>query len=440
MDWIEERLAGFIDQTACIEGQRGWLYNDLQKYVKRLIKTLSPCGNQSVIAIRANQTIEGIAALLAIHQLNLIALPLGPGLSSNDCSKSMKVAAADYHLSFDRSVAKLNKHEPCKRPTLYKKLSGSGLVLLSSGTSGSPKAMLHSLKALLDRYKEIPSRTERSLQLLLLDHIGGFDSAFRSLFAGSTLIIPDQLSPEAVGRAIEAHKVTVLPASPTFLNLLLLNGIPHRYDCSCLKIIAYGAEPMPSTLLKRLTNLFPQAKLQQKFGTSETGAIQIRSASSDSLFFSIQDMDTKWKIINNELWLKAPSRIIGYLNAESSSLGENGWYQTGDLVSTNDKGQLQIIGRKSALINIGGQKVHPAEIEAIIEQVAEVDACRVYAKAGAITGSVIACEITTQSADDLRTWKRRIRKHCRLHLTNWKIPSHLELTTSISVTDRLKRS
>ena len=440
MDWIEERLVKYIDQTACIEGQRNWLYSDLQKYVGYLVETLSSCGSQSVVAIQASQTIEGIAALLAIHKLNLIALPLGPGLSSNDCIKSMKVAAADYHLTFDRGVAKLVKQDSCKRPALYKKLSGSGLVLLSSGTSGSPKAMLHSLKALLDRYKEIPSRTERSLQLLLLDHIGGFDAAFRSLFAGSTLIIPDQLSPEAVGRAIEAHKVTVLPTSPTFLNLLLLNGIPHRYDCSCLKVIAYGAEPMPSTLLKRLTHLFPQAKLQQKFGTSETGAIKIRSASSDSLFFSIQDMDTKWKIIDNELWLKAPSRIIGYLNAESSALGENGWYQTGDLVSTNDKGQLQIIGRKSALINIGGQKVHPAEIEAVIEQVAEVDACRVYAKAGAITGSIIACEITTQSADDLRTWKRRIRKHCRPYLAAWKIPSQLELTDSIFVTNRLKRT
>ena len=181
MDWIEERLVGFADQTACIEQQRSWLYNDLRKYVARLIKTLSPCGNQSVVAIRANQTIDGLAALLAIHQLNLIALPLGPGLSSNDCSKSMKVAAADYHLTFDRNVAKLVEYEPGKRPTLYKKLSGSGLVLLSSGTSGSPKAMLHSLKALLNRYKEIPSRTERSLQLLLLDHIGGFDAAFRSL-------------------------------------------------------------------------------------------------------------------------------------------------------------------------------------------------------------------------------------------------------------------
>ena len=440
MDWIEKRLKKFSGQIAFIEGQRNWLYNDLQKCIESLIGTLSTCEQQSVVAIRANLVMHGIASILAIHQLNLIALPLGSGRSTNDCTESMKVAAVDYLLSFDRGVAKLVKQEPCKRPTLYRELTGSGLVLLSSGTSGSPKAMLHSLKALLKRYKMIPSRTERSLQLLLLDHIGGFDAALRSLFAGSTLIIPDQVSPEAAGRAIEAHKVTVLPASPTFLNLLLLNGIPKRYDCSCLKIIAYGAEPMPSTLLKRLTDVFPHATLQQKFGTSETGAIRIRSASSDSLFFSIQDIDTDWKIIDNELWLKAPSRIIGYLNSESSSLSENGWYQTGDLVSTNNAGQLKIIGRKSALINIGGQKVHPVEIEAIIEQVPEVDACRVYAESGPITGSIIACEITTQSTEDLHTWKRRIRKHCRVYLADWKIPSHLKLNNSINVSNRLKRT
>ena len=84
--------------------------------------------------------------------------------------------------------------------------------------------------------------------------------------------------------------------------------------------------------------------------------------------------------------------------------------------------------------------MHPVEIEAIIEQVPEVDACRVYAESGPITGSIIACEITTQSTEDLHTWKRRIRKHCRVYLADWKIPSHLKLNNSINVSNRLKRT
>ena len=88
----------------------------------------------------------------------------------------------------------------------------------------------------------------------------------------STLVIPDQRTPESASAAIAAHQVNILPASPTFLNLMLLAHAHEAHDCSSIEIIAYGAEAMPQPLLDRIADAFPNAQLQQKFGTSETGA------------------------------------------------------------------------------------------------------------------------------------------------------------------------
>lgn len=440
MSWVRDKLGSSSEHIACIEAGHHCSYAELQQRIDALCARLTDCPRQSVIAIQSTQTIDGIAALLAIAELELIALPLGAQLTPTDSETYKAIAAADYHLRIDEVDSALVSQTAGPRPALYQHLLGSGLILFSSGTSGTPKAMLHDLNALLARFKSVRPRTDRSVQLLLLDHIGGFDSAFRTLFAGSTLIIPDERSPEALGRALEKHRATVLPASPTFLNLLLLEGIPNRYDCSSVKIIAYGAEAMPAPLLKRLAAAFPQAELQQKFGTSETGAIRIRSRHPESLFFSIQDLDTEWKVIDDELWLRTPSRILGYLNADNATLESDGWYRTGDLVETDSEGHLRIVGRKTALINIGGQKVHPGEIEAVLHPMPEVDACHVFAKSDPILGNVVACEITTRSSDDMRTWKRRIRSHCRGRLAAWKIPTQVHIKAHLGLTDRLKRA
>lgn len=369
--------------------------------------------------IQTASTFEGLAQLLAIANTNHIALPLPPDIPQAEQAQMRDVAA----------------HSP-----LYDRLSGSGLILFSSGTSGQPKGMLHDLTALLNRFEPVGPRGDRTLQLLLIDHIGGLDAALRCLCAGSTLVIPEARTPEAAGRAIEAHRVNILPASPTFLNLMLMNGVPEQYDCRSVEIIAYGAEAMPQPLLERLGRAFPNADLQQKFGTSETGAVRIASSAKNSLFFRIKDPGTEWKIVDDELWLKTPSRILGYLNADESSLEADGWYRTGDLVEEGPGGSIRIIGRQSGTINVGGQKVHPAEVEAVLMEIEGIQACTVYGEPDPITGQRVACEIVSSEARDLRDWKRAIRTHCRGKLAPWKIPASVKVGETLNVNSRLKRN
>lgn len=418
MTWIRQKLAACGDRIACHEAGKAWSYAEFIELIDHAA-TQVPSKGAAVIEVQSPTTIEGLAMLLAIGETGHIALPLPPELPDAEQDKRRIVANSSQ---------------------LYNQLEGSGLVLFSSGTSGEPKGMLHNLDALLARYKNLSARKDRSLLLLLIDHIGGLDSAFRCLFSGSTLVVPETRSPEAAGLAIASHQVNVLPASPTFLNLMLLSGTAQNYDLSTVEIIAYGAEAMPQKVLNRLAKAFPNAQLQQKFGTSETGAIRIKSVGNESLFFRIDDSDTQWKIIEEELWLKTPSRVLGYLNADDGGLEADGWYRTGDLVETDDHDNLRIIGRASALINLGGQKVHPSEVEAILNEIEGIEAVSIYGIEAPITGSTVACEIVVSGDEGSRTWKRTIRNHCRGKLAPWKIPSSVKIVDSISVNIRMKKT
>jgi acyl-CoA synthetase (AMP-forming)/AMP-acid ligase II len=418
MTWICQKLAACGDRIACYEAGKAWSYAELIELIDHAA-TQVPSKGAAVIEVQAPTTIEGLAMLLAIGETGHIALPLPPELPEAEQDKMRLIANSSQ---------------------LYNQLEGSGLVLFSSGTSGEPKGMLHDLDALLARYKNLSARKDRSLLLLLIDHIGGLDSAFRCLFSGSTLVVPETRSPEAAGQAIASHQVNVLPASPTFLNLMLLSGTAQKHDLSTVEIIAYGAEAMPQKVLSRLAKAFPNAQLQQKFGTSETGTIRIKSIGNESLFFRIEDSDTQWKVVEEELWLKTPSRVLGYLNADDGGLEADGWYRTGDLVEIDDHDNLRIIGRASAVINVGGQKVHPSEVEAILNEIEGIEAVNIYAMETPITGSVVACEIVVSGDEASRTWKRTIRNYCRGKLAPWKIPSSVKIVDSISVNIRMKKT
>ena len=162
-------------------------------------------------------------------------------------------------------------------PELYETLrrrEHAGLVLFSSGTAGTVKAAVHDVVALLAKYRR-PRHRLRTLAFLRFSHIGGLDTLWYSLANGSALVLADDRSPAAVCALIERHRVEVLPAAPSFLNLLALGGAYRDHDLSSLRYVTYGAEMMPQATLDRCVEMFPGVQLLQKFGTLSTGRLEI---------------------------------------------------------------------------------------------------------------------------------------------------------------------
>jgi acyl-CoA synthetase (AMP-forming)/AMP-acid ligase II len=202
-------------------------------------------------------------------------------------------------------------------------------------------------------------------------------------------------------------------------------------------MITYGTEAMPESLLLKLKESFPKVKFLQTFGTSETGISTTSSKSSDSLYMKIEDSNQEYKIVENELWLRSKTQVLGYLNASMDSFTSDGWFKTGDLVEELEDGYLKIIGRSKEVINVGGQKVLPAEVESVILSMPNVHDCMVYAVPNAITGQTVVCDVVLSKNDE--NIKKTVRAFCKDKLDAFKIPTKVTVVEKTNFSERFKK-
>ena len=316
----------------------------------------------------------------------------------------------------------------------------AGLVLATGGTTGTPKLVLHDLAVLLTTVPVRAGRAKRTLPLMRFDHIGGLDMAWRALAGGQVLVAPPvELNPEAVAVTIARHRVEVMPATPSFLNLLLMAEIHRTHDLSSLRVVPYGAEPMPVGLLARLRAALPEVEFVQRFGTSETGALPVQNIGAGLLLREDQ-AGFAWKIVDDELWVQSPARALGYLAGNSQGFDVAGWFRTGDLAERLPDGTVRVLGRREELINVGGEKVLPAEIEGVLLAHPMVADCRVGPEPSAVLGQIVAAEIVWRGPErDAVAVKRQLHAFGAGRIARQKLPTVVRLVEKIEATRNLKK-
>ena len=317
-----------------------------------------------------------------------------------------------------------------------------GLILATGGTTGTPKIVLHDLRALLAIVPvKAAGPARRTLPLMRFDHIGGLDMAWRALAGQQVLVAPPlELAPVAVAATIARHRVEVLPATPSFLNLLLLAGVNETHDLSSLRVVPYGAEPMPAALLARLRQALPRVEFVQRFGTSETGALPVRETGA-GLVLREDQPGFAWKVVDDELWVCSPARALGYLSGQTAGFGDSGWFRTGDLAEQLPDGTVRVLGRRQELINVGGEKVLPSEVEGVLLAHPLVADCRVVAAPSTVLGQVVAAEIVWRGPDpDVLAVKRDLHVFASPMLSRHKLPAVVRLVTALASTRNMKKS
>jgi acyl-coenzyme A synthetase/AMP-(fatty) acid ligase len=244
--------------------------------------------------------------------------------------------------------------------------------------------------------------------------------------------------PDSVLRAVEQYKVELLPTSPTFINLVLVSGAYRRYDLSSLKIVTYGTEPMPQSTLDKFHEVLPHVQLQQTYGLSEIGILRSKSRSSNSLWVKLGGEGFQTRIVNDVLHVKAESAMLGYLNAPSP-FTVDGWFDTGDKVEV-DGDYFRILGRQSDMINVGGQKVYPAQVESVVQEMPDVAEVAVYGESNAIMGQIPCAAVRLRQARDPAEFHRDLRKFCRERLQDFQIPVRVKLVEHVMHGQRFKKN
>lgn len=439
MSFILEKFKSFNSKNAIVFEDRIYSYEEFIKQIKDYKNILDKHNISSkVVVILGDYSFYNLALFFALYENKNIIAPITSNIKrvQDDFIKEsfcQTIIKTDEKNLLIQNLKNTFSHNMIDN---LREKNSSGLILFSSGSTGKPKAMIHNLDTLIDSFKDKKEKSMNMLVFLMFDHIGGLNTVFNALCMGACLIIPKIKDAKTICELIEKYKIMVLPSSPTFLNLILISEEYKNYDLSSLRMITYGTETMPQSLLLKLKEVFPKVKFLQTFGTSETGISTTSSKSSNSLFMKLEDINGEYKIVDNELWLRSKTQVLGYLNASMDSFTSDGWFKTGDLVEV-DGDYIKIIGRAKEVINVGGQKVLPSEIESIILEMEEIADCMVYGEKNAITGQTVVCDVVLNK--NIENIKKRVRVFCKDRLDAYKIPTKVNIVDKTNFSDRFKK-
>jgi acyl-CoA synthetase (AMP-forming)/AMP-acid ligase II len=143
------------------------------------------------------------------------------------------------------------------------------------------------------------------------------------------------------------------------------------------------------------------------------------------------------KIVDGILWIRAESAMLGYLNAPNP-FDRNGWFNTEDTVEV-DGDYLRILGRKSDIINIGGEKVYPTEVESILQTMEGVEDVTVKGEANLIMGQIVTAVVKLKTQENATEFKRRMFTFCRDKMPSFKIPQKVVIVSTERHGERFKK-
>lgn len=439
--FLFERMASYGDRDAVVWRDATTSFRALLSRTAQIRAELQQKGVRAgnVILVEGTFSPNAIATVLALIDLRAIVVPITPAMrvqraTYEETAEVQGCVAIDEQDAWSYEGRERTVHNALTRKLIAR--GHPGLVIFSSGSTGRPKAVLHDFAALLEKFQK-PGQAKRILAFMLFDHIGGMDTLFNVLSNGGCLVTPPDRDPETVCRTIEVHRVHTLPTSPTFLNILLISEAARQHDLSSLQLIAYGTESMPEATLKRIHELLPNVRLAQTYGISELGVLRTRSRDDGSLWMKFSNDGFETRIVDGVLWIRTPSAMMGYLNAPDL-FSEDGWLNTQDAVEVDGE-YLRILGRVSDLINVGGRKVYPAEVENVIAQMDNVREVAAYGEANPLTGHSVAVRVNLIQEEPFDAFKKRLRTFCRERLPAYKIPTRIEITDRDQHGPRMKK-
>jgi acyl-coenzyme A synthetase/AMP-(fatty) acid ligase len=285
------------------------------------------------------------------------------------------------------------------------------LNIYTSGTTGRPKVVSYSWSA-ITRSIKTGKRLSQIIWGLAYNptHFAGLQVFFQAIMNRCTIINIFNIGSDIIADTINDEKVNFISATPTYYRNLIARGRLMRD----VKNVSIGGEKSDSTLIDALRKIFPQAKMRNIYASTEGGSL----FTSDGEVFNIP-LDLMKKVrVSKENELLLHSSLLG--DFEGSDISE--WYQTGDIIDLLDDHKFVVVSRKNEMLNIGGYKVNPHEIEQVIISVDGVSDCRVYSKPNKLIGSIVVADVVPDKSIDEITLEQSIINTLTPILQKFKVP------------------
>lgn len=308
-------------------------------------------------------------------------------------------------------------------------------ILPTSGTTGVPKLIRHTL-ATLTRGMSVRDLGEVYVWGSLYNprRFAGLQVFLQSWLSGTPLILDCKfdISPEYV-RRLATLGCNALSATPSMWRKL---AMCPGFESIPLKQITLGGEMADQPILDLLKRSFPDARITHIYASTEAGvgfAVNDGRAGFPASYLDVRPGQVAMRVDETgRLWLRPDSHAPTEIGVEDDASG--GWIDSGDMVERR-KGRIHFLGRASGSINVGGNKVIPEEVEAVIKEVQGVAFAVVKGRKNALMGNLVEAHVSAIEGvvfDD--QFKRRITDHCRSRLDAFKVPAFVKPMNGIELT------
>jgi len=405
-------------------------------------------GRSVLLALR-----EQLSAAVALLELDGVARRMvlcTPDLTPERLAEVAAAAETDAVLSDTGPAgpwpsAAVYELKPRPVPALIERRGGgaSEWILLTSGTTGSPKLVVHTLSSLAGT---LPRREpgDASVWSTFYDirRYGGLQIYLRAVLCGSPLVLssPEESTAEFLARAA-AMGVTHISGTPSHWRRALMSGAAQLLKPAYVRL---SGEVADQVLLDQLHATYPSARLAHAFASTEAGVafdVDDGRAGFPAAFLGAAPGGIELKVEDGTLRIRSQRTAARYLGAAPQALSSaDGYVDTGDLVELKD-GRYYFRGRKGGIINVGGLKVYPEEVECVLNADPRVRMSLVRSRRNPITGAVVVADVVLEDSLNsalegatAENIKNDLLRACRRALPAHKVPAMLRFVAALELT------
>jgi acyl-CoA synthetase (AMP-forming)/AMP-acid ligase II len=406
----------------------------------RLASRLESLRGRSVVLAFRDQLSTAVA-LLELDGVARRMVLATPDLAPETLAAVGAAAGAEVQLS---------ALDPMLQPTLHSRLgpaprdgqpeTATEWVLLTSGTTGTPKLVIHTLASLAGTLPRGTADGDTVWSTFYdIRRYGGLQIYLRAVLGGTPLVLSsaEESTPDFLARA-GRHGVTHISGTPSHWRRVLMSDAAASIDPRYVRLSGEVADQL---LLDELRRVYPRARIAHAFASTEAGVafdVDDGQAGFPAEWAEGCRNGIEMKVQNDTLRIRSARNASSYLGAAARLADDDGYVDTGDLVELRD-GRYYFLGRVGGVINVGGFKVYPEEVEAVLNADPRVRMSLVSSKRSPITGAIVVADVvlegeTADPAGDSEGLRAELLEACRRALPPHKVPARLRFVPALALT------
>ena len=467
-DFLENSSRNFPKKNALIYKNTKYTYEELQNEVKKKSQFFNKFKKKSVISLLFENSPEFIISYLGILKSGCIAHIIPPNISTDNLREQIvstnPVSIISSHELFSKlSIIENQKIEIIEYSEIKsnsaeeRKANSSDYAYLiyTSGTTSKPKGVPITHQNSVFTTNNIVkilnyNNSDVDILPLPLSHSFGLGCLHTSICIGSTLILhKNMVNTSEIFSSMDKYSATTFAAIPTSLTKLTKYQLSEVSDVfKNLRLIMTNSTSIPSNTIKEYKKILEHGIIATYYGLTEASRSTFMIFDDERKFNSVGippnqieiKIDNKINSEPGEIWIKGPNVIQKYWNnTEADSSITDGWLRTGDLGNLDENGYLYLLGRLDDVINIGGEKLLPQDVESVVKVLSDVEEAIAIPMKHEVFGNTI--KLLIKKTNDSEITKTEILSYCIKNLERYKVPTKIEFVDDFPKTSygKIKR-